>query len=79
MKGEIQMSGHQFRVSGALLGVMLLSITVSSLIGQRGDGPWESGPMWLGTLTYAIFMVTALVLLAYVGYAVATRGRRTAR
>ena len=73
------MSRHPFRVAGALLAVMVASITISALVGQRGDGPWESGPMWLGTLTYAIFMVAAFALLAYGVYAVATRGRRTAR
>ncbi len=73
------MSRHPFRVAGALLAVMVVSITVSALVGQHGDGPWESGPMWLGTLTYAIFMVAALALVAYAVYAVATRGRRAAR
>ena len=73
------MSRHPFRVAGALLAVMVVSITVSALVGQRGDGPWESGPMWLGTLNYAIFMVATLALVAYAVYAVATRDRRTAR
>ncbi|HVF05984.1 MAG TPA: hypothetical protein VNA20_14170 [Frankiaceae bacterium] len=73
------MTRHPYRVAGALVAVMIVSITVSALVGQRGDGPWESGPMWLGTLGYAIFMIALLALVAYAAVTVFQRRGRTAR
>ena len=63
---------HPYRSVGAVLAVCALAAFISSMIGQFNDGPWGGLPAWLGTVTYAVFMIGALVLIAlsvYLGVA----------
>ena len=69
------------RLAGTVLGVLVVSLFLSAMIGQHNDGPWGALPAWLGAVSWFTFLASAVVLLALVvAFAAATlRSRRTAR
>ena len=72
---------HPRQTIGAVLGVMALSLFLSSMIGQFNDGPWGGLPSWLGTGTWAAFLIAAIALVVLAAYlaAVHLRTRRATR
>ncbi len=70
------MTTRSLRNAAVAIGVVfVLSFALAALIGQHNDGPLGDLPEWLGAAAYAVWMVSALLLILVGLAAIALRMR----